>query len=137
MINTVYAQSEKFSREKIEAYKKLYLTDKLKLDPSTETAFWETYKSYEDSLAKVRKEHRLSMRKLNIDNDSATVQEYDEQIDIYMSYEKKKVELRGELIAELKEVMSFRKTYMLFRYEDDFRREMMKKLRESRQEESN
>ena len=137
MINTVYAQSEKFSREKIEAYKKLYLTDKLKLDPTTETAFWETYKSYEDSLAKVRKEHRLSMRKLNIDNDSATVQEYDEQIDIYMSYEKKKVELRGKLIAELKEVMSFRKTYMLFRYEDDFRREMMKKLRESRQEESN
>ena len=137
MINTVYAQSEKFSREKIEAYKKLYLIDKLKLDPSTETAFWETYKSYEDNLAKVRKEHRLSMRKLNIDNDSATVQEYDEQIDIYMSYEKKKVELRGKLIAELKEVMSFRKTYMLFRYEDDFRREMMKKLRESRQEESN
>ena len=137
MINTVYAQSERFSREKIEAYKKLYLTDKLKLDPTTETAFWETYKSYEDSLAKVRKEHRLSMRKLNFDNDSATVQEYDEQIDIYMSYEKKKVELRGKLIAELKEVMSFRKTYMLFRYEDDFRREMMKKLRESRQEESN
>ena len=137
LISTVYAQSEKFSREKIEAYKKLYLTDKLKLDPTTETAFWETYKSYEDSLAKVRKEHRLSMRKLNFDNDSATVQEYDEQIDIYMSYEKKKVELRGKLIAELKEVMSFRKTYMLFRYEDDFRREMMKKLRESRQEEEN
>ena len=137
IINTIYAQSERFSREKIEAYKKLYLTDKLKLDPTTETAFWETYKSYEDSLAKVRKEHRLSIRKLNFDNDSATVQEYDEQIDIYMSYEKKKVELRGKLIAELKEVMSFRKTYMLFRYEDDFRREMMKKLRESRQEESN
>ena len=137
IINTIYAQSETFSREKIEAYKKLYLTDKLKLDPTTETAFWETYKSYEDSLAKVRKEHRLSIRKLNFDNDSATVQEYDEQIDIYMSYEKKKVELRGKLIAELKEVMSFRKTYMLFRYEDDFRREMMKKLRESRQEESN
>ena len=133
IINTIYSQSEKFSREKIEAYKKLYLTDKLKLDPTTETAFWETYKSYEDSLAKVRQEHRLSMRKLNIDNESATVQEYDEQIDIYMSYEKKKVELRGKLIAELKEIMSFRKTYMLFRYEDDFRREMMKKLRESRQ----
>jgi hypothetical protein len=136
-INTIYAQTEKFSREKIEAYKKLYLTDKLKLDPTTETAFWETYKSYEDSLAEVRQEHRLSMRKLNIDNESASVQEYDEQIDIYMSYEKKKVELRGKLIAELKEIMSFRKTYMLFRYEDDFRREMMKKLRESRQEEEN
>ena len=137
IISSVYAQSETFSREKIEAYKKLYLTDKLKLDITTETAFWETYKSYEDSLDKLRKKHRLSMTSMKLDNNTATVQEYDEQINIYMNFEKEKVELRGKLIAELKEVMSFRKTYMLFRYEDDFRREMMKKFRELRKEMSN
>jgi len=137
IISSVYAQSETFSREKIEAYKKLYLTDKLKLDITTETAFWETYKSYEDSLDKLRKKHRLSMTSIKLDNNTATVQEYDEQINIYMNFEKEKVELRGKLIAELKEVMSFRKTYMLFRYEDDFRREMMKKFRELRKEMSN
>ena len=137
IISSVYAQSETFSREKIEAYKKLYLTDKLKLDITTETAFWETYKSYEDSLDKLRKKHRLSMISIKLDNNTATVQEYDEQINIYMNFEKEKVELRGKLIAELKEVMSFRKTYMLFRYEDDFRREMMKKFRELRKEMSN
>tara|TARA_B100000780_G_scaffold107013_1_gene74883 strand:+ start:8230 stop:8679 length:450 start_codon:yes stop_codon:yes gene_type:complete len=137
IISSVYAQSETFSREKIEAYKKLYLTDKLKLDITTETAFWETYKSYEDSLDKLRKKHRLSMISIKLDNNTATIQEYDEQINIYMNFEKEKVELRGKLIAELKEVMSFRKTYMLFRYEDDFRREMMKKFRELRKEMSN
>lgn len=137
IISSVYAQSETFSREKIEAYKKLYLTDKLKLDNTTETAFWETYKSYEDSLDKLRKKHRLSMISIKLDNNTATIQEYDEQINIYMNFEKEKVELRGKLIAELKEVMSFRKTYMLFRYEDDFRREMMKKFRELRKEMSN
>lgn len=137
IISSVYAQSETFSREKIEAYKKLYLTDKLKLDITTETAFWETYKSYEDSLDKLRKKHRLSMTSIKLDNNTATIQEYDEQINIYMNFEKEKVELRGKLIAELKEVMSFRKTYMLFRYEDDFRREMMKKFRELRKEMSN
>jgi len=137
IISSVYAQSETFSREKIEAYKKLYLTDKLKLDITTENAFWETYKSYEDSLDKLRKKHRLSMISIKLDNNTATIQEYDEQINIYMNFEKEKVELRGKLIAELKEVMSFRKTYMLFRYEDDFRREMMKKFRELRKEMSN
>ena len=49
-----------------------------------------------------------------------------------MDYEKKKVELRGQLISQLKEVLSPRKTYELFRLEEEFRREMMKKLRESR-----
>ena len=86
IISSVYAQSETFSREKIEAYKKLYLTDKLKLDITTETAFWETYKSYEDSLDKLRKKHRLSMTSIKLDNNTATVQEYDEQIKIYMNF---------------------------------------------------
>lgn len=135
--NSVSAQSETFSREKIDAYKKLYLTDKLKLDSNTEAAFWGAYKSYEDSLYKLYDDHRVNFRKLRLENNDTTIEEYDEQINNYMTYEKKKVELKGRLISELKEVMSFRKTYMLFQYEDDFRREMMEKLRESRKQTSN
>ena len=135
--HSFFAQNETFSREKIDAYKKLYLTDKLKLDANTEAAFWGAYKSYEDSLYKLYDDHRTNFRKLRLENNNTTIDEYGEQINNYMTYEKKKVELKGRLITELKEVMSFRKTYMLFQYEDDFRREMMKKLRESRQEEEN
>ena len=51
-----------------------------------------------------------------------------------MNFEKRKIDIRGKLISELKEVMSFRKTYMLFRYEEDFRRDMMEKLKKSRKE---
>ena len=127
-----FAQNETFSREKMDAYKKLFLTDKLKLDSNTEAAFWGAYKSYEDSLYKLYANHRSNFRKLSLENNNTTIEEYDQQINNYMSYEKKKVELKGRLITELKEVMSFRKTYMLFQYEDEFRREMMKKLRESR-----
>jgi len=65
---------------------------------------------------------------------SATDAEYAKYIADFMNYEKKKVDLKGILISELKEVMSIRKTYMLFRYEDDFRREMMEKLRKARKE---
>ena len=58
-------------------------------------------------------------------------------INNYMTYEKKRVELKGKLISELKEVMSFRKTYMLFQYEEDFRKEMMEKLRKARTKNKN
>jgi len=63
--------------------------------------------------------------------------EYAQLINDYMDYEKKKVELRGQLISQLKEVLSPRKTYELFRLEEEFRREMMKKLRESRRSREN
>ena len=134
MVNTIYSQSERLSREKIDAYKKLYLTDKLKLDPSTETAFWTAYKTYEDSLYKLARERRQKFIKTRTDNTSISDEEYAKLIDNYMNHEKRKVELRGKLISELKEVMSFRKTFMLFRFEEDFRREMMEKLRKQRKE---
>ncbi len=134
MINTIFSQSERMSREKIDAYKKLYLTDKLKLNPSTETAFWTAYKTYEDSLYKLTRERRQKITKARTDNISISDEEFSKMIDNYMNYEKRKVELRGKLISELKEVMSFRKTFMLFRYEEDFRREMMEKLRKQRKE---
>ena len=136
-INTVFSQEERMSREKIDAYKKLYLTDKLNLEPSSEFAFWTSYKAYEDSLGKLYRKNRLKYRKMNIDDMSASEEEYSKYINDFMNYEKKKVDLKGKLIAELKEVMSIRKTYMLFRYEDDFRREMMERLRKSRKEKIN
>ena len=134
MVNTILCQSERLSREKIDAYKKLYLTDKLKLDPSTETAFWTAYKTYEDSLYKLARERRQKFIKTRTDNTSISDEEYAKLIDNYMNHEKRKVEHRGKLISELKEVMSFRKTFMLFRFEEDFRREMMEKLRKQRKE---
>jgi hypothetical protein len=49
-----------------------------------------------------------------------------------MDYEKRKIDLRAKLIVDLKEFMSLKKTGKLFRLEDEFRREMMKKLQENR-----
>ncbi len=132
IFQTGFSQKERLSREKVNAYKKLFLSDKLKLNPNIEIDFWKAYKSYEDSLYQLWDNNKNNFRKV-ADELSFSDPEYAQLINDYMDYEKKKVELRGQLISELREVLSPRKTYELFRLEEDFRREMMKKLRESRQ----
>lgn len=132
IFQTGFSQRERLSREKVNAYKKLFLSDKLKLNPNIEIDFWKAYKSYEDSLYQLWDNNKNNFRKV-ADELSFSDPEYAQLINDYMDYEKKKVELRGQLISELREVLSPRKTYELFRLEEDFRREMMKKLRESRQ----
>ena len=132
IFQTGFSQKERLSREKVNAYKKLFLSDKLKLNPNIEIDFWKAYKSYEDSLYQLWDNNKNNFRKV-ADEMSFSDSEYAQLINDYMDYEKKKVELRGQLISELREVLSPRKTYELFRLEEDFRREMMKKLRESRQ----
>lgn len=126
------AQSQRINSEKIDAYKKIYLTEKLNLDQKNESKFWEVYDIYQENLKDNYRKRRLKYRTINLDSSNFTDEEYEQYINDFLDYEKKKIDLRAKLIVDLKEFMSLKKTSYLFRLEDDFRREMMDKLRANR-----
>ena len=127
--NMSNAQSPKINSEKIDAYKKIYLTEKLNLDQKNESKFWEVYDIYQENLKDNYRKRRLKYRTINLDSSNFSDEEYEQFINDFLDYEKKKIDLRAKLIVDLKEFMSLKKTSYLFRLEDDFRREMMDKLR--------
>jgi hypothetical protein len=129
LTNLLSAQKTKVSLEKVDAYKKIYLTDKLNLNSENESKFWIAYNNYQDNLRIVYRAKRLKYRKMNLDSSNLSETEYKQFIDDFLDYEKKKIDLRAKLIVDLKEFMTLKKTVSLFRIEDDFRKEMMKKLR--------
>ena len=126
------AQSQRINSEKIDAYKKIYLTEKLNLDQKNESKFWEVYNIYQENLKDNYRKRRLKYRTINLDSSNFSDKEYEQFINDFLDYEKKKIDLRAKLIVDLKEFMSLKKTSYLFRLEDDFRREMMDKLRANR-----
>lgn len=130
--NMSNAQSPKINSEKIDAYKKIYLTEKLNLDQKNESKFWEVYDVYQENLKDNYRKRRLKYRTINLDSSNFSDEEYEQFINDFLDYEKKKIDLRAKLIVDLKEFMSLKKTSYLFRLEDDFRREMMDKLRANR-----
>lgn len=130
--NMTNAQSQRINSEKIDAYKKIYLTEKLNLDQKNESKFWEVYNIYQENLKDNYRKRRLKYRTINLDSSNFSDEEYEQFINDFLDYEKKKIDLRAKLIVDLKEFMSLKKTSYLFRLEDDFRREMMDKLRANR-----
>lgn len=130
--NMSNAQSQRINSEKIDAYKKIYLTEKLNLDQKNESKFWEVYDVYQENLKDNYRKRRLKYRTINLDSSNFSDEEYEQFINDFLDYEKKKIDLRAKLIVDLKEFMSLKKTSYLFRLEDDFRREMMDKLRANR-----
>lgn len=130
--NMSNAQSQRINSEKIDAYKKIYLTEKLNLDQKNESKFWEVYNIYQENLKDNYRKRRLKYRTINLDSSNFSDEEYEQFINDFLDYEKKKIDLRAKLIVDLKEFMSLKKTSYLFRLEDDFRREMMDKLRANR-----
>ena len=127
--NMSNAQSQRINSEKIDAYKKIYITEKLNLDQKNESKFWEVYNIYQENLKDNYRKRRLKYRTINLDSSNFSEEEYEQFINDFLDYEKKKIDLRAKLIVDLKEFMSLKKTSYLFRLEDDFRREMMDKLR--------
>ena len=130
--NMSNAQSQRINSEKIDAYKKIYLTEKLNLDQKNESKFWKVYNIYQENLKDNYRKRRLKYRTINLDSSNFSDEEYEQFINDFLDYEKKKIDLRAKLIVDLKEFMSLKKTSYLFRLEDDFRREMMDKLRANR-----
>tara|TARA_B110000003_G_scaffold211888_1_gene210895 strand:- start:235 stop:651 length:417 start_codon:yes stop_codon:yes gene_type:complete len=115
LTNLLSAQKTKVSPEKIDAYKKIYLTDKLNLNPENESKFWIAYNDYQDNLRIVYRAKRLKYRKMNLDSSNLSETEYKQFIDDFLDYEKKKIDLRAKLIVDLKEFMTLKKTVSLFR----------------------
>ncbi|MDA9318161.1 hypothetical protein N9Q45_01820, partial [Flavobacteriaceae bacterium] len=76
---------------------------------------------------------RLKYRKMNLDSSNISDLEHEQFIDDFLDYEKKKIDLRAKLISDLKEFMTLKKTVYLFRIEDDFRKEMVKKIISSKE----
>ena len=133
LTNLLNAQKKEIRSEKIDAYKKIYLTDKLNLNSENESKFWVVYNNYQDSLRVVYRIKRLKYRKMNLDSSNISDLEHKQFIDDFLDYEKKKIDLRAKLISDLKEFMTLKKTVYLFRIEDDFRKEMMKKIISSKE----
>ena len=133
LTNLLNAQQNEIRSEKIDAYKKIYLTDKLNLNSENESKFWVVYNNYQDSLRVVYRTKRLKYRKMNLDSSNISDLEHEQFINDFLDYEKKKIDLRAKLISDLKEFMTLKKTVYLFRIEDDFRKEMMKKIISSKE----
>ena len=133
LTNLLNAQKNEIRSEKIDAYKKIYLTDKLNLNSENESKFWVVYNNYQDSLRVVYRTKRLKYRKMNLDSSNISDLEHKQFIDDFLDYEKKKIDLRAKLISDLKEFMTLKKTVYLFRIEDDFRKEIMKKIISSKE----
>ena len=113
LTNLLNAQKKEIRSEKIDAYKKIYLTDKLNLNSENESKFWVVYNNYQDSLRVVYRTKRLKYRKMNLDSSNISDLEHKQFIDDFLDYEKKKIDLRAKLISRFKGVYDLKKNCIL------------------------
>lgn len=119
-------------REKIEAMKVAFLTRKLNLTPEEAQKFWPVYNKFSDEMEKNKRAFRIKAMEEagNIENMSDA--EAEKALNEMLAFRTAEVELLRKYTAEFKKVLPPQKVVTLFMAEQEFKRELLKMLKEQR-----
>jgi hypothetical protein len=119
-------------RNKIETLKRAYISEKLELTVAEAEKFWPIYNEFDVSKSANRKE----MRKLNkkLKEGTATDKEVLSLIDEINLKRKTEIDLEAKFIRDVMPVLGAKKVMKLTQVQKDFQRELMKKIKERREE---
>jgi len=127
---SMYAQG---AREKIQAHKIAFLTQKLNLNVQEAQIFWPVYNELQQKQAKINKAKRERMRNFSERMSSMSDQELEKLADEQINDDLKLAKLKLEYHQKFKKVLSIKKLIRLYKAERNFKNNLLKKLKERRQ----
>lgn len=129
-----FAQPEKDfgkeKQEKLKALKVAYLTGKLNLTASEAEKFWPIYNEYEEAKFKIFADEHKAQRKALGKVDELNDTEINQMLDRYLTTKQQEVDLEKKYYAKFRTVLSPTKVAKLISADHDFKREVLKQMRE-------
>ena len=125
---TALAQ-ERQSKERVEAAKIAFLTDKMELTSEQAQKFWPLYNEYESKRRELIKSYRSGYKQ---NADELTEQEAKARIDMMFTTREKELALEQEYAAKYARIISNKQLVKLYRGERDFTKMLLKRLDDKR-----
>ena len=117
---------KKETRDRIEAQRVAFITQKLSLTPEEAAKFWPVYNENKEAVKNLRDDiERPDL--MTVTDDEATV-----IIERHFQMEQKRLELKRTLFARLRTIITPRKILMLHAAEKEFNRELLRRASEFR-----
>ncbi len=114
-------------KEKIEALRIAFITQRLDLTSKEAQVFWPVYNEYLDKLETLRKSFKQQYNK-NTDFDFKTDKEAEAYINAEINLKQKEAEYFKEYYERIKKVLPLKKVAQLRRAEEDFKKELLHQL---------
>lgn len=121
-------ERERMSKEQYRAAQKLFLLEKLNLEPNSEEKFTSIYFETQEKIYNKMMSYRKIKRDL-YKNDSADSDECNALIKKMYDIKRDELDIRESMMQELSKIISVDKVLRLPRIEEDFRITMINKIR--------
>lgn len=132
---TTLVTAQKPNREKIEALKVAFITERLDLSPSEAQNFWPVYNQFQDEMRTHHDARRQQMEQFGPEGDglnSMSDEEVKKELDKELTREENMVKLRRKYHQEFLKVLSPKKVAKLYAAEMQFERKLVERLRKGR-----
>lgn len=120
-------------KEQIESMKIAFLTKKLELTPDEAKNFWPVYNQYWAEMEKIRDARRKQHQEMRQNKETLTDKEYEKLVDGEIVFRQQELDLLKKYNGQYKQVLPMKKVSALYRAEEDFKRELLEKMRERSQ----
>jgi hypothetical protein len=115
-------------KEKIEAFKVAFITQRLNLGTKEAQAFWPVYNEYLDKLEAARSLRSADLKNNRINPESLSDKDAAALLGNELLAREKEAQVTREYYEKFKTVLSVKKALLLFKAEDDFKRELLKQI---------
>lgn len=126
--NLVAQPMQNRMKERVEAQRIGFITQRVNLTPEESQQFWPIYNEYTDKMRQIR-----SSNKGEKSFDDMSDADTEKMIMSQFDKESRVMDLRKEYYQKFKKVISIKKIAKLYKAEQDFKGEMLKQLQEMRQ----
>jgi hypothetical protein len=126
------AQENGEKRENIEAMKIAYLTKKLNLTSEEAQKFWPVFNQFSAELDAVKSNRRKTIRNAKEDFNQLSDKDVEKVVDGDLVFRQQELDIVKKYHNQFKQVLPIKKVAMLYRAEDDFKKELLEKIKERR-----
>ncbi|MEP7168811.1 MAG: hypothetical protein ABI855_05525 [Bacteroidota bacterium] len=119
-------------KEEIEAMKVGFLTRKLNLSPEEAKTFWPVYNQFQNDLDKIREARRGEIKDAKKDFMEMNDKDVEKIVDNEIIFRQNEVDIFKKYHSQFKQVLPIKKVAILYRTEEEFKRELLKKIQEKR-----
>ncbi len=119
-------------REDIEAMKIAFLTRRLNLNPEEAKKFWPVYNQFSDELKTIRDNRSKAAKDVKDNLDNLSDREIEKMVDGEIAFRQQELDLMKKYNAQFKQALPMKKVALLYRAEEDFKRELLERIKERR-----
>jgi hypothetical protein len=127
---TNWAQESK--SDKVEALKIAFLTNKLELTSKEAQAFWPLYNEYNSKMDKLRKSKKSDFDELKNKGENLSEKELEVFMNEIFATRQKELDLQKEYFEKYSKVLPMKKVALLYQAENQFKRELLRKIKEKK-----